>query len=281
MKVASLFTGLGGLDLGYDPPPSRFLPSLLTRPLEFWNTSHPRPSSTRSLASIDAEKCADLPPISPATHFAVWNKPATRSFCRWRATTDARPCCARTFPARVWTGISTRCGSFPPKRRCSPRPCLGLRRRTTTRRRARQSSNLGSPRRAPPPPKSTRTSSACSPPGRSPGSSSSSPCPCCVGRPPRCPVRALSASFFPAGRAIAFFASPVGRAKAVTRARDRRVGVFCDDRAHRFARDGTRLTSPSHRLPSPFSFYLQLGLPQSPTWSKNWRRYTTAGRTAS
>ena len=75
--------------------------SRLTRPLEIWNTSRPRPSSTRSLASIDAENRADLPPISPATRFAVWNKPATRLSCRWRATTDARPCCARSFPARV------------------------------------------------------------------------------------------------------------------------------------------------------------------------------------
>ena len=33
--------------------------------------------------------------------------------------------------------------------------------------------------------------------------------------------------------------------------------------------------------PSPLSSYLQLGLPRSPTWSKNWRRYATAGRTAS
>ena len=87
--------------------------------------------------------------------------------------------------------------------------------------------------------------------------------------------------FSPRTRAFAFFASPVGRAKAATRARDLRVGEFRDERAHRFARDGPLLTSPSPRLPSPFFSYLQLGLRRSPTWSKNWRRYATAGRTAS
>ena len=82
-------------------------------------------------------------------------------------------------------------------------------------------------------------------------------------------------------RAFAFFASPAGRANAATRARDLRVGEFRDERAHRFARDGPLLTSPSPRLPSPFFSYLQLGLRRSPSWSKNWRRYATAGRTAS
>ena len=55
--------------------------------------------------------------------------------------------------------------------------------------------------------------------------------------------------FSPRTRAFAFFASPVGRAKAATRARDLRVGEFRDERAHRFARDGPLLTSPSPRLP--------------------------------
>ena len=59
--------------------------------------------------------------------------------------------------------------------------------------------------------------------------------------------------FSPRTRAFAFFASPVGRAKAATRARDLRVGEFRDERAHRFARDGPLLTSPS---PTPLAFLL-------------------------
>ena len=247
MKVASLFTGLGGLDLGYDP---RFPASRLTRPLEIWNTSRPRPTSTRSLASIDAENRADPPPDFPrdalrsleqAGHeiiLQVESDDRCASVLRTqfpRARLSRNLHALRQLPAETEVLAATL--PWPEEedddakaRAAVEHPWLPASRAAATQEHAHFFRLLATR-----PvswvvlelPVSLLRWATAAVPG----------------------TRPFGFLFSRRTRAFAFFASPAGRANAATRARDLRVGEFRDERAHRFPRDGPRLTSPSPHSP--------------------------------
>ena len=161
MKVATLFTGLGGLDLGCARATSRAFDSTTAH-----FQQHPNSVSDCARGPSGASNRADLPRFPDRTPATGCNKPDTRLFSRWSTTSAAPRCCARSFPARALTVIFTRSANFPPKRRCSRPRSTGPRRATTTTRSARRSSRAGCPPPAPPRSKSTRRFSGSSPRGR-------------------------------------------------------------------------------------------------------------------
>ena len=269
MKVASLFTGLGGLDLGYDP---RFPASRLTRPLEIWNTSRPRPTSTRSLASNDAENRADPPPDFPrdalrsleqAGHeiiLQVESDDRCASVLRTqfpRARLNRNLHALRQLPAETEVLAATL--PWPEEedddakaRAAVEHPWLPASRAAATQEHAHFFRLLATR-----PvswvvlelPVSLLRWATAAVPG----------------------TRPFGFLFSRRTRAFAFFASPAGRANAATRARSPRRRVSRRTRPPLPARwPPADLAVPP--LPSPLSSYLQLGLRRSPTWSKNWRR---------